>query len=205
MIEAHRQVFSDVATEQSCWIGVREPNPLADRWIATGTCVPKSQACKAKTADSDTFLYAGLVVDPGTRPEAFQRVTLPRARAKWQKFLQGGRIPPGFSIVEQGPERGLVHYMGRRIVADYDLMALLESNADGDRLHTGPAQLRGLVQRVVPAVNRALGVDMIQHGPEFDPDFDDLGAAAREWVLWFGPGGRLARHESSMPAAPGYH
>lgn len=205
MIEAHRRAFVDVAQAQVCWIGVREPNPLADRWIAGGTCVPKSEKCKAKTADNPTFPFAGLVVDPTTRSEAFQRATLPRAMAKWKEFLQAGRLPAGFSVVEEGPERGLVHFRGRRIVADYDLMALGKSNAAGEHLYTDASEIRDLTRRVVPAVNRALGIDMVQHGPEFDPDFDGLGAAPREWVLWFGPGRRVKRNESSMPPKPGYH
>lgn len=205
MLEAHRRAFLHVAQARACWIGVREPNPMADRWIAGGTCVPKSEACKAKTADNPTFPYAGLVVDPTTRSEAFQRATLPRAMEKWGEFLKVGRPPAGFSIVEEGPERGLVRFRGRRIMADYDLMALLKSNAAGERLYTDKSEIPDLIRRVVPAVNQALGIDMVQHGPEFDPGFKYLGAAPREWVLWFGPGRRVERHESSMPPKFAYH
>lgn len=199
MTGQHRDVLFRVADAHRCWIGVREPNELADRWIASGTCVPKPVACKAKTADDPAFPYGGLVVDPTTRSEGFLLLTRIRALRKWRAFTQWG-LPAGYTVTPQGRERGLVRYMGRPIFADYDLMALVRSNDSGERLHTPDDQIRALFARVGPALNEGFGVPMIQHGPEFDPDYEGLGAGEREWVLWFGPGRRFERHESSMPA-----
>jgi hypothetical protein len=51
MREDHRDVFFKTADKCGCWIGVREPNPLADNWIGKAGYVPKGLSCKAKTAD----------------------------------------------------------------------------------------------------------------------------------------------------------
>lgn len=197
MTEHHRQVFFAVTEQCRCWIGVREPNALADRWIPIGTCVPKPVACKAKTADDPAFPYGGLVVDPTVLPQAFLLLTRVRALKKWRDFLKWG-LPGGYTVTQEGREKGLVRYMGRPMFADYDLMALVRSNEAGERLPTGDDEIRTLFARVGPALNEGFGVPMIQHGPEFDPDFGELGAGEREWVLWFGPGGRFERHEASM-------
>ena len=37
----HMDVFFKVAEQFECWIGVREPNPLADKWIGKSGYVPK--------------------------------------------------------------------------------------------------------------------------------------------------------------------
>src|SRR5712691_4759840 len=94
----HAQVFFDAARQCTCWIGLREPNPLADRWIGRPGYIPKGENCKAKTADNPTFPFAGLVVDPTTRPEAFEAETLAAAVDTWNhKFLKGGHLPGGFT------------------------------------------------------------------------------------------------------------
>jgi hypothetical protein len=191
-------VFYKAAEECTCWIGVREPNPLSDKWIGRAGYVPKGVNCKAKTSDNPTFALAGLIVDPTMRPEAFKRETLATAVDTWNKFLVGDRLPGGFTCVATGPERGLVKYHGAAIFADYDLMAISRSNEKGEMLFTTPAQQEELFAKVEPLLRQGLRVPMIQHGTEF-MWAGGVGAREFEWVLWFGPGRRLNRGPSSMP------
>ena len=199
MRDDHRDVLFKTADQCGCWIGVREPNPLADNWIGKSGYVPKGLACKAKTSDNPAFRFAGLVVDPTARPEAFKKETLAEARETWaKKFLKGGRIPPGFTCAESGPERGLVKIGGAAIYADYDLMAINRSNERGEWLVTDQAQQAQLYAKVEPLLRKGFGVPMVQHPTEF-MWAEGVGAREFEWVLWFGPGRRFNRWPSSMP------
>lgn len=114
----HLTVFLDVADRYKCTIGLREPNPLADRWIGKEGYAPKSVNIKSKTADSPHHPLAGLVVDPGMCPEAFKEETLPRARSNWS-------VPTGGIVTTEGKEKGLLRVYGKAIHADYDLMVIL--------------------------------------------------------------------------------
>jgi len=195
----HVLAFKTVADRFTCWIGLREPNPLGEKWIGNAGCGPKPESCKAKTADNPAFQYAGLVVDPTERPEAFLPASLPEALRKWNEgFMKSGSMPPGYSSVNEGSGRGVVTLHGRSLYADFDLMTLLRSDARGAKLYTTQPELHRLFDDVGPALNEILGVEMIQHGVEFTYA-DGVGARALEWVLWFGPGGRVERHLSSMP------
>lgn len=201
MREAHKNVFFNAAQQFTCWIGLREPNPLADQWIGRAGYTPKAMACKAKTADQASHEFGGLVADPTVCPEAFRLETRRDATETWKnKFLIGGRVPPGFTVVESGQERGLVKHHGAFIYADFDLMALLKSNAQGEFLPTSQSEQQQLFGRVVLVLNGGLGARMIQHGAEFMWD-KGLGARASELVLWFGPGRRFNTWPSSMPPA----
>jgi hypothetical protein len=194
----HREVFFRVAEKHVCRIGVREPNPLADRWMGRAGCAPKSVRCKAKTADNPGFEFAGLVTSPALRPEAFTAATLELARESWGKFAVGDRLPMGFSVTAEGRERGLVRERGQLIHADYDLMAIVRSDARGAFRETSQQQQHELFAKVQGELNAALGSDLIQHGAEFMWD-GGLGARAREYVFWFGPGRTLHVSQSSMP------
>jgi hypothetical protein len=205
----HRRVFWEVARgvlldgqTLPCWIGVREPNPLADRWIGLPGYAPKSLKCKAKTADNDRFAYAGLVTDPHARPEAFLDRTRSEAIATWGKFAPGGHLPAGFTCDADGETRGLVRQQSNQclIFADYDLMSVVVSNAQGEFLETSDDLEERLGAEVERRVNAALGVPMVQHGPEFAYR-EGVGARERENVLWFGPGRRMQVWPSSMPRA----
>jgi hypothetical protein len=195
----HVLAFKTVADRFTCWIGLREPNPLGEKWIGNAACMPKPETCKAKTADNPGFPQAGLVVDPSTRPEAFLPASRPEALRKWtMEFAKGGRLPTGYTTVTRGPEQGLVKLRGKSLYADFDLMALLRSDASGAKLHTSQGEQAQLFAQVAPALNQLLRVELIQHGAEF-MWLGGVGARESEWVLWFGPGGRLERHASSMP------
>jgi hypothetical protein len=199
MRDDHRDVFFKTADQCRCWIGVREPNPLADQWIGKAGYVPKSLSCKAKTADNPSFRFAGLVVDPVARPEAFKKESLAGARETWtKKFLKGGRVPAEFTCIQTGPERGLVKRGGSAIYADYDLMAISRSGERGEMLFTDQAQQAELYAKVEPLLRQGLGVPMVQHPTEFMWD-GGVGAREFEYVLWFGPGRRFNRSPSSMP------
>jgi len=199
MRQQHKDVLFDVAGQFTCWIGVREPNELSDRWIGVAGFTPKGLDCKAKTADNPSFRFAGLVVDPTQCPEAFTRDTLVAAVETWNgKFLEHGRMPSGFTCANNGPERGLVKRNGRAIYADFDLMTIGRSNANGDHLFTTNAEEEELFGLVKPALDRGFGVELVQHGSEFMYRYG-VGARELEYVLWFGPGRRFKRQLSSMP------
>src|SRR5262245_1948414 len=203
MLQNHMDVFFAAADQCSCWIGVREPNSLAEKWIGKPGYIPKGLNCKAKTSDNSSFAWAGLVVDPTARAEAFTKGTLIEATNTWKnKVPKPQHLPPGFTCVQVGPERGLVKFGGSAIFADYDLMAISRSNSRGEMLFTDRAQQDALFGRVEPLVNKALGVPMIQHGPEFAYEAG-VGAREFEWVFWFGPGRKFKRGPSSMPQGDG--
>jgi hypothetical protein len=195
----HKEAFFLAAQQFTCWIGLREPNPLADRWIGRPGYAPKPEECKAKTADNPAHRLAGLVVDPVLCPQAFKADTRQVAVEKWQKaFLTAGRLPGGFTRIEHGPDAGLVKYQGAALFADFDLMAINRSNARGEFLQTSNEEEEQLFALVQPELNRRLGAPMIQHGAEFMWD-KGVGAREFEYVLWFGPGRRFNRWPSSMP------
>ena len=202
----HRDVFFRAAQHRSesgeqvfCWIGVREPNPLAEKWIGWAGYTSKPMNCKAKTADNPAFMLSGLVVDPNVRPEAFRAESLKGAIESWRRFLAdgGGSLPRGYWLVESGPEAGLLRLWGCGIFSDYDLMVIVRSNADGEFLTTTYEQEKQLLDRVSPVLGRGMRLPMIRHGTEFM--YDRIGAKSFEWILWFGPGRRCMRWTSSMP------
>jgi hypothetical protein len=195
----HREVFFRVAEKHSCQIGVREPNPLSERWIGKAGCTPKSMQCKAKTSDNPSFAYSGLVTSPELRAEAFTAATLESARQTWRRFAPDGKLPVDFSVQTKGLERGLVLYQNYlRIYADYDLMAIVRSDPTGKFQATSQEEQQALFKKVHAELNAALGAPLIQHGAEFMWD-GGLGARARESVFWFGPRRSLQVSPSSMP------
>ena len=198
-----KEVFFDAADHYRCWIGLREPNPDSAQWAGVADAIPKPEECKAKTADNPDHEFRGLVVDPTERADAFRPGSLGRARSTWdEKFLQEGHPPPGFTVEEWGPERGLVRYNGRKIFADYDLMTVSRSNDRGEFVYTTREELEELSQRVQEFINRFLPKPMIQHGPEF-LYMAGVGARSSECILWFGPDHRFMVGTSSMPSEPG--
>lgn len=199
MLSQHRAVFFDVAGRHTCWIGLREPNPLSDKWIGRPGGVPKAETCKAKTADNPTYPFAGLVVDPFRSPQAFRPTSLAGAKSAWQnKFVRGGQLPPGYTIIGDGPEAGLVKLRGSFLYADFDLMAVLRSDESGQFLTTSQPEQKRLFDAIKPALNRGLRAPMIQHPAEMMWR-EGVGGRAAEYVLWFGPGRRFNRWPSSMP------
>lgn len=209
MLSQHREVFFTVAAEKNCWIGLREPNPLSEKWFGRPGCVPKDMQCKAKTADNPNFEYSGLVANPETRPEAFTSATLESAKKTWSKFLVAGQLPLGWTCVVDSVERGLVkNPQGSFLFADYDLMAICRANAMGEMLFTSNDEATKLSSAARGRLNelfkRIVGVEMIQHGSEFEWA-GGVGARESELVYWFGPGRRFHVGTSSMPKSPDFH
>ena len=199
MLESHKEIFFQAAQEFTCWIGLREPNELSDRWVGKKGFRPKGEECKAKTADDPDFQFAGLVVDPEICPEAFTDETREAAIACWKtKFLIGGALPPGFARTTSGAEKGLVRQQGQAIFADFDLMAVSRSNERGEHLFTSNLEERLLFGKLERFLNQRLGAPMIQHGSEFMWE-GGVGAREFEQVFWFGPGRRFKLAFSSMP------
>jgi len=199
MLEKHKEVFFHAAQKYTCWIALREPNPLSDQWVGSPGGIPKSMDCKAKTADNPAWRFGGLVVDPTVCPQGFHRQTLEEAMRTWkEKFLHGNRLPGGFSVVDRGTDKGVVRKNGSRIFADFDLMLINRANEKGEILFTSEAEQEVLFASVQPAINQGLGVPMIQHGAEFMWK-GGVGARESESVFFFGPGRRFKVEHSSMP------
>lgn len=206
VMEARYQVaFYQAADEHQCWIGVREPNLFARRWIGKSDCAPKPKYCEAKTADNPAHRLAGLVVNPHTAGKAFGDQSVVQAKATWDQWIakRGGRLPPGFRETDGGEEMGLVRLYGYALYSDFDLMAVDNCNDRGERFFTSRSEQRAAYVKVRRSVNRSLGIPMIQHGPEFD--YPRVGARSSERVWWFGPGRRLEVGSSSMPAKANSH
>lgn len=200
MKQSHKNAFFSVAEEHMCWIGLREPNSHADKWIGKPGFVPKPMSCKGKTSDNPAFEFAGLVVHPGMRPEAFLRSNLTQAKASWNKFSIQGKLPAGYKVVQNGSERGLVKLNNRRIHADFDLMTIVVSNDSAGFVDTPKGELRQRFEKVKADINRSLHSPMIQHGPEF-MFTEGVGARESENVYWFGPNRQFQVGRSSMPRA----
>lgn len=86
MLPQHRDAFFEVATSHHCWIGLRDPNPLADPWISKQGCYPKPITCKAKTADVPGKPFSGLVVSPWILDDHFSMSRRDKARRSWEQF-----------------------------------------------------------------------------------------------------------------------
>lgn len=193
MLPDHFAVFRSVARREGCWIGLREPNPLGDRWIGRPQYVPKPLSCKAKTATNLNHPFGGLVVSPLLCPGAFTSSTMAKAKECWnEKFLTGGQLPASFSVTPDG----LVKTHGACIHPDYDLMSVVRSNSSGEMIHTSHSEELSLFIELQWEINHDLGIDMIQHGTEF-MFTTGIGAADFEYILWFGPNGRFRRGPSS--------
>lgn len=201
MLQGLKDVFFDAAERHQCWIGLREPNPLAERWIGRSGYTPKMEACKAKTADNSRHEFAGLVVDPILCKNAFKPETVKAAQETWKnKFLKGDMLPVGFTRDTKGSQKGLVKYNGQAIYADFDLMAVNRSNENGDFVPTTLQEETDLFNAIAPLLNKGFGSQMIQHGAEFMWE-GGVGARESEYVYWFGPGRRFQVGTSSMPKA----
>ena len=191
MLNAHREIFYQVARQLKCWIHVREPNTLGDSWVGQPGYTPKPVTCKAKSSNNRAFRFAGLVVDPNrVGREAFQDpATYRLALESWSKFTESGRLPAGYAVVEWGTRAGLVTFEGKFIFPDYDLFWIESANAEGDVLSPGQKGYQSspvLFPRVEKLLNEKFGIPMIQHGSEFDWD-QGIGTRHGEWILSYGP------------------
>ena len=196
MKREHHKVFLEAAQRFNCWIGLREPNPLADKWIGRSGYMPKCDKVKAKTADQWDHPLSGLVVDPTLCPEAFSEGSRKRAAENW-------KLPSGARVVQDGAQKGLVLLDSKGIYADFDLMCLVKADERGEMVYTTGSEAMALHARVALFINNRLPAKMIQHGPEFDPGFDGVGAKESELVLYYGPGNKSRAGHSSMPQGQG--
>lgn len=218
MINQHVNAFFEAADKFQCWIGLREPNLFAEQWFSIPMHAGKDLRCKAKTADNPGFPFAGLVVDPFVRPEAFMNETHWSACKSWREFTCDTFYLAGFSAVEEGPRRGLVKDpMGCYLFADYDLMAIIPAGEKGtkgsvfeestkvceDAAALTKAYNYEKYREIAPFLNERFVTPLILHPPEFEFD-TDVGARGREQVFWFGPGCRLQMGDSSMPKEIGF-
>lgn len=190
MIADHERIFLNIADKLQCWILVRKPNDLLERWFGKlvggrWECIAKPATIKAKSADNAQHALGGLVVNPELCPEAFSPSRRDKAIQIWREWKQ----PAGITSVKEGPWRGLVLLRGKAIFPDYDLFDIHYASEDVKKV-TVPwlsrrqaADLRNVITR---AFNTSAGIDMIQHGPEtFWPG---MGTTGKEELLVFGPG-----------------
>ncbi|GAB3203356.1 hypothetical protein ABID22_000882 [Pontibacter aydingkolensis] len=198
MLPEHKNAFFLIAAHFNCWIGLREPNELADKWIGKPDYIPKSKKCKAKTADNPNFNFSGLVVNPLLCPNAFIEKSRPDATKKWKSFIMGYEMPFGYTCSESGPEKGLVKFAGKAIHADFDLMTLSKAGNNGEFVFTSTHEENSLFRVVRPMLNHYLGSEMIQHGSEFMWK-DGVGGRESERVFYFGPKRQFKIAHSSMP------
>ncbi len=198
MLNQHKEAFYKAAHQLNCWIGLREPNDLSDKWIGKPGYTAKGVSCKAKTADNPSFKYSGLVVDPMICPEAFKMLSLHDAKEKWMKFAPGGKLPAGFTREATGYEKGLVKHFGKAIHADFDQMAICVADKDGKMGNTSGEQQKQLFAEVEKTLNREFRTPMIKHGAEFMYT-EGVGARESESVYWFGPNRKFQLGHSSMP------
>lgn len=224
MIAKHVTTFLETARLHQCQIVVREPNPLADKWITSGKGFPKPVTCSAKTADVLGHPWGGLVFNPDIHDDAFS--DWGSAMENWDSFVKNG-IPSGYEEVLDGPEAGVLKYSGRHcpgmqpIFADYDLMCILPIASNGKvqptrgsivkpdsakvpwnaREHAwmydaNAKAIYDLFYKVCQTANERFGIPMIQHGPEFL--YNGVGAKASERIYFFAPDNKMVTGHSSM-------
>lgn len=225
MLPRHKEIFFNIAQQFNCWIGVREPNELADRWVEQSGYIAKPLSCKPKTADNtNDEIGGGLVANPFLRPQAFTSNSREDAKEIWKKFLDPYtrfkppffqrhnaykpetlqdrfapvKLPEGYSCIEEGKQKGLVTLNGCFIHADYDLMTILQSDGQGNRSTTSIDQTKVLVKTVVPVLNTRFGFKLIQHGSEMEWN-KGVGARDSELIWWFGPKNQFLSEKSYMP------
>lgn len=195
MIAQHKQVFFSVAHRLNCYIGLRQPNDLSDQWITKEGYIPKGVDVKAKTAKEGAF--AGLVVNPYLRSDAFStKEDQERAKKSWDEFTKNG-LPKGFSCPTSGPETGVLKKEGKGIHADYDLMFVSLADEEGNSKFTSTAEAKALFLKVRNEINRLIPrKEMIQHSTEFL--YQGVGAPAREQIYTFGPNRKFMVTSSSF-------
>ena len=137
------------------------------------------------------------MVSPEICPGAFIQTSLAKALDSWDKNLIGGQLPAGYSMTDDG--RVTLH--GAFVHPDYDLMTIVNADSQGAMSYTPGSSQYGQSQfkrakEIQWEINSDLGIDMIQHGPEFMWT-GGIGAADFEFVLWFGPNGQFRRDPSS--------
>lgn len=232
MKQNHRDVFFRVAEELNIWIGLREPNPLADDWIDYTWTQPKMADCKAKTSDNPSFDCAGLVVNPLLVPQAFKPESKRSAEFVWKnKFAKYGNhideLPSGFEYWRatdrepygEGIWHGVIAYRGKPIFADYDIMTVVPINESGGFEFTNGFIVNTFKTTSTPIGEFSIGwlADNFNRirirlnfylGKEMiqhGPEFDygGLGARETEVVCWFGPGRNY--HEDTSSFVSGGH
>lgn len=214
MPEKHFSLFFETANKLNCVIGVREPNPLVNRWYRDSNYRPKPRLCKAKTAALDvterntgiTRVVAGLVVSPVILPKAFSPDKLAIAEACWDEFLairpkkvdsdSAASRADGYAIIMDGPNKGLVTLHGKFIHSDYDLMFVNKWEKNRGAFYTSIKDRISLAVKVQEYFNPR-GGNMIQHGSVFGWK-GGLGANDTEYVFLFYPDGSFEVTRSSM-------
>lgn len=186
-----KQKFAAAAARIGVWILVRGANPKSLQYIGRGDCVPKPIDCKAKTAQLG--LNAGLVVSPEDAPAAFEDIT--KAKLAWKTKSNPLKFSPRkehYSIEQTGTRKGCVRLDGKYIYGDYDLKSVVVPGHESatvalvTELHGVQNVRRGpKFYEVQTEVNRAIGVEMVQHGAD-----DEFTGHAEESIFVFGPEGQ---------------
>ena len=186
-----KQKFAATAAKIGVWVLVRGANPKSLDYIGRGDCVPKPVDCKAKTAQLG--FNAGLVMSPEDAPSAFEDIA--NVKLAWKTKFSPLKFSPRkdhYSIEQTGVRKGCVKLDGKYIYGDYDLKAVVVPGHESatvalvTELHGVQNVRRGpKFYEVQSEVNRAIGVEMVQHGAD-----DEFTGHADESIFVFGPVGQ---------------
>ena len=218
MLTRHMQIFLDVAHEKHCWIYLREPNRLSERWVNHVACIPKDLNCSAKTSDNEDYEYSGLVVDPKIAPkEAFLPYSLEEAKTTFNNWVNKISNRTAFSTIKEGKKKGIIKYNGFMLHADYDIMLIDRASRRDDKIvsrfgnlltieDTKTGKLIGqdsdFAKEIINILNLRLtprypNHPLIPHGTEFG--FNGVGGRKSEGLFRFGPNREFSLDHSSMP------
>jgi len=131
-----RQAFLEAAEGWKVWVVVRRSNPESEPYIGKPGYVPKTNECKAKTADFAVDKFgkrirtAGLVVNPWIHPEAFAGNRLVSARREWDGFAARWLSPSRKYTVDEDrshEHHGCAMLQGKYLYSDYDLFDIIDA------------------------------------------------------------------------------
>ena len=214
MRDKDKLVFRQVCREKKLWILVRQTNPHSLPYIGKPDYTPKPISVKPKTAQCDVpkptggaYELRGLVVDPTRHFQALAPAKVDEAVKIWKAFSTqhhlGDRARDATFKVDE--DRDSMHFgclmirKGSRykyIHGDYDLKDIVEVGTENWNLalpwtlkearHNEILLLKHDLWEIVSALNRRIGVDMVQHGSEAQY----AGHAEEEAVFVFSPHGQ---------------
>lgn len=185
-------IFQDVCKAKSIWMLVRYTNPDSLKYIGDLNYFPKPIDCKPKTAKRNVaradgkanYDLRGLVADPVRFPEAFGD-RAGDAQNLWNKFaahfdLKSGRDRYKVDLNEKSNHFGCLMVkegaIYRYVHGDYDLKDIVEVGREDwnlafpltklDTPHNEIFLMDHNLDDLLDAVNRRIGVPMLQHSSE---------------------------------------
>ncbi len=205
-------IFQDVCKTQKIWMLVRYTNPHSLKYVGDLNCYPKPIDCKPKTAkqnvrqpdDRGWYDLRGLVTDPILHPGAFgERVG--DAQEYWKPFAEHFDLESGRDRYKVDLNKKSNHYgclmvkeegLYRYVHGDYDLKDIIEVGREDtnvalpwvklDSPHNEILLLDHDLNELIDAINRRIGVPMLQHSSELQ-----YADHSEDHINVFGPGGEF--------------